>query len=175
MHHKLQCRTEMCCLSCFCHYKWGFVLLLISLFPLVSVAQTKLLVTYYNNTEQLFSIAGPGKIYFQEADLVIEDEAENRVYIDRSVVRKINLFDASTSVSLPDGVQDFFFYLSPANDLLYIIYPSGERMDAKIYSVTGVMLLSRRVASDDPIDIGKLGTGVYLLRINGKTYKFNKR
>lgn len=63
---------------------------------------------------------------------------------------------------------------NPASEFLYI-KGLATRTQVDIYSVTGVLVLSVKAEPEQPISLGALKSGLYLVEVNGKTYRLVKR
>lgn len=74
------------------------------------------------------------------------------------------LYEGSSSVN-NDGLIELKLYPNPATDNLYV---SGAKMATlQVFSVTGVKVLEvRNYSGEQPISVGHLPKGAYLLRIN---------
>ena len=65
-------------------------------------------------------------------------------------------------------------YPNPASTQLYVKFDAQEAVDYTIYSITGQILLQGKVQDNLPINIESLASGMYYLKIAGKTVKFVK-
>ncbi|MBN2864911.1 MAG: leucine-rich repeat domain-containing protein [Thiotrichales bacterium] len=63
---------------------------------------------------------------------------------------------------------------NPASEFLYI-KGLASRTQVDIYSVTGVLVLSVKAEPEQPISLGALKSGLYLVEVNGKIFRLVKR
>lgn len=83
------------------------------------------------------------------------------------------------STTLVDGVNressDILIYPNPSKTLVNIEMDLTEDMECHIYSVTGKLLLSRKISpSRRSIDISELPTNIYFLKVGSKVMKLIK-
>jgi len=65
-------------------------------------------------------------------------------------------------------------YPNPAFTKLHVKLDTPESADYNIFSITGQLLLQGKVQDNSPINIESLASGMYYLKIAGKTVKFVK-
>lgn len=148
---------------------WGLIFI-----SHISMAQTKLSIIYHDDTEQTYSVSEDGKVYFQDSNLIIEDETI-LVNAEISSIRKI-IFPENETANIinTDQESDLFIYPNPAKDFIFIANSQEERIIVKIYSVNGQLMLSGEFDSGSQINVGNLKKGLYLIKVNEKTLKFSK-
>ena len=78
----------------------------------------------------------------------------------------LNDISGSTSIKLYPTLAKTNLYLQGATEGTF----------AAIYSITGLKVMQVDVKSNlEDINVSRLKTGIYMLRTNGKTFKFNKQ
>lgn len=66
-------------------------------------------------------------------------------------------------------------YPNPVNDIIYIQNAPEMSYTVSIYRVTGSLVLTTKMSSGEKsIDVSYLSSGLYLLNVNGLTFKFVK-
>lgn len=228
-------------------------------------AQTGILVTYYNGTEQAYSVATSGKLYFESSNLqIVLTDAATPVSIPVSIIRKITFLPAALPLRMvdftllnekaqvalswktenevntshfviersvdginyesiglvaafnntiagsysfadqapktgtsyyrlkqvdADGKYEYSKVLTvkrtttdiitllpnPATDYIRINSTTTERLNVKIYSADGRLMITGTYTTGEQISIGKLTPGMYVATINDKTYKLIKQ
>ena len=58
--------------------------------------------------------------------------------------------------------------------MLYFNFNVGADVTMQIYSATGQLVKEANLSSDGAIDVSDLNEGLYIVKIDGKTYKFSK-
>lgn len=142
---------------------------------LFGFAQTGIKITYYNGTNQGFSISDTGKLYFSGDNLQIKpDAASTETSIPVGIIRKIVFADALAVQELGQNDKNLKLYPNPSSDFIRI-KSAVKSLDIKIYSTAGQLVLSGIYKSDEDINVSKLNKGVYLVQANGVTIKFIKK
>ena len=140
-------------------------------------AQTGLKITYYDGTEQGFSIENSGKLSFSGSDLLLQTSSTaNATTIPTSIIRKIVFDSAVLSVqTISQNTSKYILYPNPSNDYIRIKSFDGEKLQTSIYSMDGKLLHQGNYTSDQTIDISNLKSGVYLIKANNETFKLIKK
>lgn len=94
-----------------------------------------------------------------DATIVVtsEDESMQKTYTIHFTVKS-----ASTKGLLAEYVKA---YTNPVSDILYINAPSGETLQATIYSISGSKTLQTKLSGKGTVDVSSLSRGIYLLKI----------
>lgn len=71
--------------------------------------------------------------------------------------------------------ENITLFPNPASNYLVIKGTSTERLDVKVYSATGQLMLKGNYTSGEQIAINKLTPGMYVAMINNKAYKLIKQ
>lgn len=144
---------------------------------LYSSAQTELTLTYLDQTTETFSINENGKLSFSETHLIVDDGKENPISVPIADIRKMNVA-TENNVSTVENViieqSDVILYPNPAGNSICVRSSASEKLSLCIYSITGQMLLQGNFQSEEQIDISHFSPGLYIVKTNTKTIKFNK-
>lgn len=66
-------------------------------------------------------------------------------------------------------------YPNPVNDIIYILNAPDVPFKVSIYRISGSLILSTQLdPGSKSINVGYLASGLYLLNVNGLTFKFVK-
>lgn len=141
-----------------------------------SFAQTGIKVTYYDGTEQAFSIAAAGKLYFETDNLYVRaDAATTPTTIPVSIIRKITFSSALSIPAFGENRNNLVLSPNPGADVIRIKSDANEDLKTKIYSLTGQLILQGTYQPGQDIDVSGLSQGLYLVQVNGLTIKFSKK
>lgn len=153
----------------------------LSVFSLLSVifsfAQTAIKITYYTGTTQDYNIDTTGKLYFSGSSLMVKTSSTaNNVLIPTSIIRKITF--TSTSLATQETGQkksQIRLYPNPASDFIKVSSVRKEKMNVRIYSSTGSLVINGIFQPDQEINISSLTPGFYLVQVNETTLKMIKK
>ena len=115
------------------------------------------------------------KFYFEGEYIVFELGDGTTTSLQMSAIKKMTLtyndpdFTEVDEVTGKDG-----FYPNPVSDVLYFNFNVGSEVIMQIYSATGQLVKEENLSSDGAIDVSDLSEGLYIVKIDGKTYKFSK-
>jgi aminopeptidase N len=82
----------------------------------------------------------------------------------------------NTGVQTLAAVSEFKVYPNPASDYLYIQYTGSDTgpINAALYNTLGQIVLSENISLNEPIDLRKLTSGLYMLELNqSSSYKIS--
>ncbi|MBO4503429.1 MAG: T9SS type A sorting domain-containing protein [Bacteroidales bacterium] len=154
--------------------KLTFTLLaLLTILVTPSLAQTTTVDVHLSSgTIQSYEIANNGKLYFENNYLLIEDGLNAPYSIPVSDIQKL-LFSYNV------GIQDIEtpeckIYPNPASSYLKISSTENNQNQYQLFSYDGKMLLDGSCGNDESIDIQALPKGLYLIKVNGRTFKITK-
>lgn len=150
---------------------------LLFLFSIISFAQTGIKITYYNGTSQDYTIEASGKLYFSGSNLLVKtNTAASNVSIPTSIIRKITFANATLATQeIGINQSQFALYPNPSSDFIRITSGKKEKLNVKIYSVTGKLVLQGTYQPDENIDISNLSLGFYFVQVNQTTLKLIKK
>lgn len=138
-------------------------------------AQNVVVVENTDNTTQTFALDEQGEMFFTENNdsLVVRISENDYTSFLLSEISKIYFVHVS-SVSEIDVQNTMFVYPNPARDFIKIANNSQENQILFIYSIDGRMLVKQNYSANEGIDISSLKEGLYIVKLNGQTFKFSK-
>lgn len=138
-------------------------------------AQNVVVVENNDNTTQTFALGEQGEMLFTENNdsLVVRISENDYTSFLLSEINKIYFVHVS-SVSEIDVQNTMFVYPNPARDFIKIANNSKENQILSIYSIDGRMLVKQNYSANEGIDISSLKEGLYIVKLNGQTFKFSK-
>lgn len=138
-------------------------------------AQNVVVVENNDNTTQTFALGEQGEMLFTENNdsLVVRISENDYTSFLLSEISKIYFVHVS-SVSEIDVQNTMFVYPNPARDFIKIANNSQENQILSIYSIDGRMLVKQNYSANEGIDISSLKEGLYIVKLNGQTFKFSK-
>lgn len=156
------------------HYMKKALLLSATIFVLASLrlaAQTEVSLYLHDSSVQTFSVNETGKIYFDNERLFIDDGTAVPYSFEVSSIRKMR-FDA------PVGIEDittpeFKIYPNPVGSFLKISGTSYP-VHYEIFAMDGRLMMVGNSNSETTLDMSSFAKGLYLIKINGKTFKISK-
>ncbi|MBP5574011.1 MAG: T9SS type A sorting domain-containing protein [Bacteroidales bacterium] len=145
------------------------------LWILPSLAQSvevKTLVSLHNGEEQLYVLDENDLLSFegQQTLLITNLGTTHRIPIDD--IRKIEFVDITDTHESQTNTP--FLYPNPVERYL-ILGNIEEGQTVSVYSLEGRLLLELKANANEPIDLGNLPSGLYILRILDKNLKLLKR
>lgn len=141
-----------------------------------SIAQTGVNITYYDGTNQTFSVAATGKLYFETDNLFLKtDGTTTPTTIPVNIIRKITFSNALATTTFGENASNVMLYPNPSSEVIRIKSDTLDVLNTKIYSLTGQLILEGRYQSNQDIDVSSLASGLYLVQVNGLTIKFSKK
>jgi hypothetical protein len=81
--------------------------------------------------------------------------------------------ESNVNVQEPNR-EGIFLYPNPFDRSL-TIHGAQPETPVSVYSVQGNLLYTFKACDNEPIDFSNLATGIYIAKINGKSYKFVKK
>jgi hypothetical protein len=134
--------------------------------------EIRTLITLNNGEEQLYVLSESDQLAFegQETLVITTQGLTHRISIDD--IRKIEFVDLTgTNEAQTDGP---FFYPNPVEK--YVAIGNLETpQNVRVYSLEGRLLFEKQVSANEPIDLGNLPSGLYILRILDKNLKLLKQ
>lgn len=141
-----------------------------------SFAQTGVTVTYYTGTTQGFNVATTGKLYFASDNLYVKtDGTTTPTTIPVNIIRKITFSNALSNETFGENKNNMVLYPNPSNESIKINSDVYEDLNVKIYSLEGQLMQQGTYSINNDIDVSNLSTGLYLVQVNGLTFKFSKK
>lgn len=149
-------------------------ILLSCMFITYGYAMTHIRIEKTNNSDELIQLNTIRNIQFQGENVQFKLKNGD---IDLFSVTSIKSLKFS---SIPSGIEnnnasgEIFFYPNPATDYIYLKNMATQEANINIYQIDGVLVLSGTQSLHQPIYIGGLAKGFYLLQVNRQTFKFRK-
>lgn len=135
-------------------------------------AQVNVEVQLISSGTQSFSVSETGKIYFDNGFLMVDDGDNIPFSFPLSDIRKI-LFSGATSVETIES-DHIRIYPNPATSFLRISSDLNSDSRYQIFSIDGRLLMSGACKQEETINISRLPKGLYLIKVDGKTFKISK-
>ena len=151
------------------------LLILLLFIGFQTYAQTEMIVKLKDGTEQNFSISEKGKVYFSEKNLMIEEEKDNPISIELSIIRKLT-FRTLSSSGIETSIENngIIIYPNPARDYIRIVNSESEKMNIKLFSFDGKLVWQGETTINEEINVSRFPSGFYVIKVNEKTFKFCK-
>jgi hypothetical protein len=129
-----------------------------------------------DGTIKQFKIQEDLKLFFEGNDMVVSESAsvaENK--IDLAEIEKI-LFPKSAGTGLADDLttESISVFPNPTTDLLYIS-DTQDGSKVEIISWNGMLLNVQNYSVGRGVSLKEYPTGLYTLRVDGRTFKIYKK
>ena len=138
-----------------------------------------LLVLYPSNSGDApweTSLSEIGKVSFSDTGLAFVGRQGQTLCTQ--AYRDVNRIELSlTGVGMADNkaVLDLFVYPNPVVDYLNMAgWDAEEKADIAIYSITGQPFHAQKEWRGAPIPVSSLPQGLYILKVNDRSFKFRK-
>ena len=153
-----------------------YMLIIMAMIALPNLAQQEklhLVREKSDNSTQSIALDALQRITFSGTTVNIEQTDGNTIKNEMSDIMRIAAYTGETSLTtLKANDKNPIQYIS--SDEISVNAPAGSIIE--IYSVNGSHISTTRQYSDNgTLSIAALPKGIYLLRTNGRTYKFLKR
>ena len=115
------------------------------------------------------------KFYFEGENVVFKLGDGTTTSFAMTDVKKMTLnytpddFTEVDEMSANEGI-----FPNPAADMLYFNFDVKSDVTMQIFSATGQLVMEKNLSSENAVDISSLNEGLYIVKIDGKTYKFSK-
>ena len=138
-------------------------------------AQNNLTLKFDDGSEVSCLLTTLNKIFFSDSNIVFNyTDASSNSYLISSL-RKMTFKSYSAVPEVIKNKNSIIVYPSPATDFILLKNAPDEILNISIIKLDGVMVISKKIFSNKtPIDISSLTSGLYLLKVNNTTLKFNK-
>lgn len=137
--------------------------------------------TYLNivstdGTESKVILSDIRNLTFPDTDNFYLNHQNGTSYIfQTTTVRKL-MFTTVSGIQESAKENCISIYPNPTKNYFYIKNESGDNMDIAIYSVSGTELANlQKISPSQSIDVSALPKGMYLVKVNGQTFKLLKK
>ncbi|MCF0206730.1 MAG: T9SS type A sorting domain-containing protein [Bacteroidales bacterium] len=154
-----------------------FLVLLVAIAsPIFSVAQQTDVTLYYRNsaTETIENVS---KFSFNGENLVLQFADGSLAEYPVVEIKKMTLshIPQEVGIAVEDGVlAGEGLYPNPVTEMLFLSVDAREGAEYHIFSAVGQLVKDGIYTPQTPIDVAELKAGMYILKIDNKTFKFNK-
>lgn len=155
----------------------AMVFMLAMLASIKTIAQTTDITIHYraNVNSSPTLLQDVKKFYFEGENVVFklgDGTTETRAMSD---VKKMTLaYNEPELQDIEELSANEGIYPNPVSDMLYFNFNLGSEVTMQIFSATGQLVKEANLSSDGAVDVSDLGEGLYIVKIDGKTYKFSK-
>ena len=156
--------------------KQKLLLVLLSCFSLSAMAdepKVQLVVWAKDGTRVAYALAEKPKITFTETDLVITDNGVEVNYTLESMARFT--YEDNTSMAITNLQTDESTFKLDGESLLFPALKANSTVS--VYSLNGTLVFKKTVRQNGEyaFPLSNLESGVYMVNVNGLTYKIVKR
>ncbi len=126
--------------------------------------------------EQTFMLADIGKLFFESENMLVRQKSASTSSIPLSSVQSIKFVDSTvTGLRTLDNDKNSSLRISIASGAINVQgWDSSRLATVMIYSTGGTVAYADRKWNGSSINTESLPKGVYILTINGQTFKFSK-
>ena len=115
------------------------------------------------------------KFYFEGENIVFKLGDGTTTSFAMNDVKKMTLtYNEPDPTEVEEFASENGLYPNPVSDVLYFNFNVGADVVMQIYSATGQLVKEENLSSDGAVDVSNLSEGLYIVKIDGKTYKFSK-
>lgn len=140
-------------------------------------AQSSLWLYATDGTQMLFELKGLKTLTFEEGMVMFrhtDGTAESRALSEiRCLAFNYNPDNGTTGIRPTERTEKTTVRLE--GNLLTVCLPAEKGAHVAVHSLDGRMLMQEHVANDMPMPVGNLTRGVYIIRIDGQTFKIVKQ
>ena len=114
------------------------------------------------------------KFYFEGENVVFELGNGTTTSFAMTDIKKMTL-NYNENLNDIDGLSSSdAIFPNPVSDVLYFNFNVGSEVTMQIFSATGQLVKEENLSFDGAVDVSDLNKGLYIVKIDGKTYKFSK-
>lgn len=152
-----------------------FAMLVVAGLLHTSSAQQGIIVTSGTGGNTAISYNDVAKLTFvNEVMTVVNSAGVSGQSFSLSTTSLITFGDVVSSVENPSNADGIKLYPTMVKSTLYL-QGATNSTTASVYSISGSKIMQINVNSDlENINVDHLSSGVYILRVNDKSFKFNK-
>ncbi len=123
-----------------------------------------------------YSLSQEGKLYFENDNLMIITNANSAAQaIPLANIKKVTFNNTSDVYDVYDvNGSEISIFPNPTTDNVYIAYAKdGDKTE--IYTWNGILLSTKSYSIGNGVSLSEFPVGLYILRINGQSYKISKK
>lgn len=137
-------------------------------------AQENLIICLNDGTELAFRLQEISKLTFSDNSLWLNQPDREEKSFLYSEVRKLTFGNTSTGINTsPAEKTDIHIHVDFSSGNIQISN-IPEKTTAIVYGLDGMILLQEQIDSNGNLPTGKLASGIYLLNINNRIFKFRR-
>lgn len=115
------------------------------------------------------------KFYFEGENIVFKLGDGTTTSFAMNDVKKMTLtYNEPDPTEVEEFASENGLYPNPVSDMLYFNFNVGSEVTMQIFSATGQLVKEENLSFDGAVDVSDLNEGLYIVKIDGKTYKFSK-
>ena len=138
-------------------------------------AQTTDITVYYRSNATTDVMQDVKKFYFEGENVVFKLGDGATTSIAMSSIKKMTLaYNEPQFQDIEDISANEGFYPNPTSDMIYFNFNVDSEVSLQIFSSTGQLVMEKMLSSDGAVDVSSLSEGLYIVKINDRTYKFSK-
>jgi hypothetical protein len=127
-----------------------------------------------DNTEKNIQLGLLKKITFSGTDLILNYQTGSTENVGISLIQKLT-FSPFTAVSnVLDDANSIAVYPNPSSNFIFFKNLPEGSSDVTVYSINGMKMLNVSAANNQ-VDVSRLATGIYLIKVNNQVLKFSKQ
>ncbi len=135
-------------------------------------AQTIVTISFNSAADQTLNVNESGKLYFNDNYLFVDEGNGIPYSFLLSAISKMT-FSAPSSIEDIE-TPELKIYPNPVSQNLYVHHNQQERSLYSLFSYDGRLLLQGSCSNDEPIDMSRYSRGLYLIQVDGITFKISK-
>lgn len=138
-------------------------------------AQTTDITVHYRTNSTSEVMQDVKKFYFEGENIVFRLGDGTTTSLAVAEVKKMTLAYNEPDLSdVDEYANEGGLYPNPVSDMLYFNFNVASDVTMQIYSATGQLVKEENLSTGGTVDVSDLNEGLYIVRIDGKTYKFSK-
>lgn len=123
-----------------------------------------------------YPIDESGKLAFLDDNIIIKSNINDKsgVTLPLAFIKKIS-FGGDTDVTDVDNASSALsVYPNPTSDYVFVSH-AEEGDNVEVYSWNGMLLGEQKYSDRTGVSLKSFPTGLYIVRLNGQSYKINKK
>ena len=158
---------------------WHFrgVVLFFSLLAATAIqAQNNLIITFHDGSRAGSLLSMLDRITFHGSSMVLKKtDATFSTYVFSDIQNMtFGLYSGISDVEA--GQNELAIYPNPATNYIQLKNAPQGVLDMVVYGLEGTVFLHKKLKDNmQQVDIHDLAAGLYLLKVNGRTFKFRKQ